>query len=75
MKNTLLEIKKFLKSEVEKTGDKIRFGKVDNDKLFATITREDGKKVEVYWKLDTNELYSKGVQLATVWYYNVKNGV
>ena len=60
----LLEIKKFIRREAEKLGDKVKFGKIENDKMFATLVRESGKKDKVYWLLD---LVNGG--LKSVWYY------
>jgi len=58
----LNKLKKFLKKEFEWSGDKVRFEKLENDRLYATIINEKGEKRRVYWKLE------KGT-LASIWYY------
>ena len=65
MKNTLENVKKFITKELEKVGDKIRFTKVEDERLHAVITREDGTEDKVYWKLDLRD----GVELLSTWYY------
>jgi len=67
MEKNINEIKKFLKSEVERLGDKLKIDKIENDKILATITREDGRNDKVYWLLD---LVNGG--LKSVWYYEQK---
>jgi hypothetical protein len=56
-----------LKEETEEMGDKIKFGKIENNKLFASIIREDGKIDKVYWNLDP-----MNNSLSSVWYYPVE---
>lgn len=61
----LNKIKKFLRKEIEELGDKIRFGKLDGKRLQAVITRENGRKENVYYRFENGKLVSD-------WYYTIE---
>ena len=52
IEDNLKMIKKYLKRITEDLGDKIEFKKITSTRINATITREDGKKEDVYWLRD-----------------------
>lgn len=59
------KVKKLLRKDIEALGDKVKFGKIENGKLYATIIREDGREDKVYWRINQDG------RLESLWYYPV----
>jgi len=61
------KIKKYLKKDLKP--NKIKFEGTKENKLYATITREDGSREKVYWNLEKDYRTGK-IGLSSVWYYS-----